>query len=88
MNRLWVSSSALALLMAASLSAPSLLSGQSDSATKADANAAADLPRKRRVGKPGPCLACPTVSRTCTDFGRASALRRWSALQNPETESS
>src|SRR5689334_10572055 len=41
MNRLWVSSSALALLMAASLSAPSFLSAQSSGASsKADAKTA------------------------------------------------
>src|ERR1051326_2301583 len=42
MNRLWVSSSALALLMAASLSGPSLLAAQSSgAATKTDAKTAA-----------------------------------------------
>ena len=40
MNRIWVSSSALALLMAASLSAPSFLAAQSSGAARTDAKAA------------------------------------------------
>lgn len=51
MNRLWVSSSALALLMAASFTAPSFLAAQSPGAAKSDAKTAAKSDTKAATTK-------------------------------------